>query len=263
MRSVVHAPQPAAVDVAVDLRRRERAVAEELLDRAQVGAALEEMRGEGVAKAVRVGREPPQRARVEAPSPCREEESVFRAAGQRRPGLAQIAREPVRGLLAERHGSLLASLAADADELLLELHVGEVEGDRFRAPQSGGVDELDEGAVSQRQRTVPLERVEENLDLSALRRLGQPASAARCEGGFGYPRGAERGAQERTYRGELAGDRRRRQAPRRAARPRRSELRHVLGEDADVDVAEPDRPALEPARELLDVGPVGAPGRTG
>jgi hypothetical protein len=48
MRTVVDAPQVAGVDVAVDLCRRERAVAEELLDRAQVGSSFEQMGGEGV-----------------------------------------------------------------------------------------------------------------------------------------------------------------------------------------------------------------------
>src|SRR4051812_7732386 len=37
MRAVVHLAQPPGVDVAVHLRRRERAVAEQLLDRAQIG----------------------------------------------------------------------------------------------------------------------------------------------------------------------------------------------------------------------------------
>ena len=58
MGSVVDAAQPAAVHVGVDLRRRERAVAEELLDGPEIGAALDEMRGEGVAQPVRVRRDP-------------------------------------------------------------------------------------------------------------------------------------------------------------------------------------------------------------
>ena len=54
VRAIVDAAQPATVHVAVDLRRRERAVPEQLLDHAQVGAALEEVRGERVTQAVRV-----------------------------------------------------------------------------------------------------------------------------------------------------------------------------------------------------------------
>jgi hypothetical protein len=49
VRAVVDAPQAAAVHVAVQLGGRERAVAEELLDRAEVGAALQEVRRERVA----------------------------------------------------------------------------------------------------------------------------------------------------------------------------------------------------------------------
>src|SRR6478736_2985807 len=64
MRAIVDAAQPVGVHVAVDLSCRERAVAEELLDHAQVGAALEQVCREGVAKAVRVRDEPPQSARV-------------------------------------------------------------------------------------------------------------------------------------------------------------------------------------------------------
>jgi hypothetical protein len=41
MAAVVDLAQPPGIDVAVDLRRRQRAVAEELLDRAQICAALE------------------------------------------------------------------------------------------------------------------------------------------------------------------------------------------------------------------------------
>ena len=70
MRTVVDAAQVARVDVAVELRRRERAVAEQLLDRAQVGAAVEQVGRERVPEAVRVGDDPAQRARVEAAAAC-------------------------------------------------------------------------------------------------------------------------------------------------------------------------------------------------
>ena len=43
MRSIVHAAKAAAVDVAVHLRGAERAVAEQLLDDPEVGAAFQEM----------------------------------------------------------------------------------------------------------------------------------------------------------------------------------------------------------------------------
>jgi hypothetical protein len=55
MGAVIDPAQAAAVDVAVDLRRRKRAVAEQLLDDAKIGAALQQMSGECMAEPVRVG----------------------------------------------------------------------------------------------------------------------------------------------------------------------------------------------------------------
>src|SRR5690348_13002879 len=148
MRPVVHAPQVSWVDVAVDLRRRERAVAEQLLDRPEVGAAVEQVGGEGMPEAMGVGNDATERARVEAATARREEQGVV---GSRREGgarLAEVAAEPDRRLLAERDDALLATLAApDVDELLLEVDVSEVEAHGLGAPQPGGVDELDERAV--------------------------------------------------------------------------------------------------------------------
>ena len=82
MRAIVDAPQPASIHVAVDLGGRERRVAEELLDHAQVGASLEQVRRERVAQTVRVPEEPAQRARVETPAARRKEEGVRRPASQ-------------------------------------------------------------------------------------------------------------------------------------------------------------------------------------
>src|SRR5262245_8897897 len=49
MRIPVDLGEPRRVEMCVLLRRRERSVAEELLDRAEVRAGLEQVRGEGVA----------------------------------------------------------------------------------------------------------------------------------------------------------------------------------------------------------------------
>ena len=84
VRAVVDAAQALRVHVAVDLRRRERRVAEELLDHAQVGAALEQVRREGVAQAVRVAEEPAHGARVEPAAARRQEERVVRARARAR-----------------------------------------------------------------------------------------------------------------------------------------------------------------------------------
>ena len=57
MRPVVDATEATAVDVRIDLRGRERAVAEQLLDRPQIGAALQQVGCERVPQAVRMRQE--------------------------------------------------------------------------------------------------------------------------------------------------------------------------------------------------------------
>src|SRR5215218_5211828 len=123
MGSVIDLAKAAGVDVAVRLRRRERAVTEELLDHPQVSAALEEVGGECMPQAVGVGEEPADRARVQAPTACREEQGVFRTACELRPRVLEVAAKPVCGLFPERHHTLLAALALDVNGLLLEVDV--------------------------------------------------------------------------------------------------------------------------------------------
>ena len=85
VRVVVDPAQAAGVDVAVDLGRRERGVAEELLDRPQVGATLEQVRRVGVAESVRVREEPAEDAGVEPPAADGDEQRVAGASYERRP----------------------------------------------------------------------------------------------------------------------------------------------------------------------------------
>ena len=179
MAAVVDAAEAPRVDVAVDLRRREGAVPEQLLDRAQVGAALEQVGRERVPQAMRVRAEAAQRRGVEPPAAGREEERVAGAAGELRPRPAQVARDPERRLLAERYDAVLRALAgADVDELLLEVDVAEVEPDRLGGAQAGRVDEFDERAVAEGERAVALEAGERPLDLVPSRRVRQPPRAS-------------------------------------------------------------------------------------
>ena len=90
MRAIVDSPQAPGVDVAVDLGRRERAVAEELLDHAQVGAALEQVGGEGVPQAVRVGKHAPDHARVEPAASRGDEQRVLGASREFGAAFAEI-----------------------------------------------------------------------------------------------------------------------------------------------------------------------------
>src|SRR5689334_25354350 len=102
--------------------------------------------------------QPSQRARVEPAPARREKERVLGAAGELGARLADVARDHARRLLAEWDDTLLAALAADVDELLLEVDVGEVEVDRLLRTQARRVDELREREVPQRQRAGACER---------------------------------------------------------------------------------------------------------
>src|SRR5438132_13157279 len=166
VRAVIDPAEPLAVDWAVDLRRREGAVPEQLLDRPQVGAAFEEVRGERVPEPVRMPHEAAQRARVETPPAHGEEERILRATCELRSRVPQIERDAVRGFFAERDDPLLASLAADVHGLLLEVDVREVQADGLRTAQASGVDELDERAIPGRDRAVAVQVLDDGLDLT-------------------------------------------------------------------------------------------------
>ncbi len=168
-----------------------------------------------------------------------------------------VAREPERGLLAQRDGALLPALAAYVHELLFKVDVGEVEVDRLAAAQAGRVDELHERAVAQCERAVARERLEQAVDLVGLRCVRQAAWAARACDRLGHPAGAEREAQERAHGGQPARDRGGRE-PARAAAP---QLCGVLGEDAGVDLVEREAPILEPVGERRQVEAVRPPRR--
>lgn len=90
-------PDVGAVDVGVDLGRRDVGVAEDLLDDAQVGAAGQHVGGEGVAQRVRV-----------------EVRHADGAAGLGDEGVHALAREPAAARV-EEHGR--SGLRVRADEL--------------------------------------------------------------------------------------------------------------------------------------------------
>src|SRR3954469_13331261 len=257
MRAVVDLAQALRIHVAVHLRRRERAVAEQFLDRAEVGAALEQVRREGVAEAGRGRQWAAQRAGVEPAAAGREEERVLRAADELWPRLAQVDRDSVRRLFAEWNDALLAALAAHVDELLLEVDVGEVQVDRLLRAQAGRVDELDQGPVAEAQGAGPIESVERGVDVLGAGRVGKAPRPPRRERRVRDPLRPERVAQERANGRELSPDRRRRELP----GPRAPELGGVVGEGAYVDLVEARPSALEPGAELRYVDAVGAPRR--
>src|SRR5471032_533831 len=102
MGMVIDLAEALGVDVAVHLGGRQRGVAQELLDRAEVGAAFEQMRRERMPEPMRVGDEPAQRRRVQPSSVGRQEQRVVRATRELWPRVAEIPRDEERGLFAER-----------------------------------------------------------------------------------------------------------------------------------------------------------------
>ena len=140
----VNGEQLLQVDVGVFLGRGQAGVPEELLDGAQVGAAAEEVRGEGMAE--RVGadllrataspvdvlpdhpldgprRQPAARCSEKAapPSPPAASTSLAR----------RVILQGLAGLAAEQDDALLLAFAADADEALAEMDVGRFDADEL------------------------------------------------------------------------------------------------------------------------------------
>ena len=138
MGVAVDGEQPIDVDVGVALGGRERGVPEQLLDRPQVGALLEQVGGEGVPQRVRVnaagtrrGVDPvvenaPHRAIAQAAASAIAEDRAGIVERARR----QLARRDPPALerrrrgAPERHLALLVPLADDAQRALTELDVG-------------------------------------------------------------------------------------------------------------------------------------------
>jgi len=174
MRPVVDSAKAASVDVAVDLCRRERRVAEELLDDAKIGATFEEVGRERVPQPVRMAQEPTHGARLESPSADGQEHRFGCAADQTGSALPQVASQMVCGLLAERENAVLAALAVNVHDLALEVDVAEVEHHGLGAAQPGRVEELEERAVAQREGRPSLDSLEQLLDLGRLRDVGKP-----------------------------------------------------------------------------------------
>ena len=128
-----------------------------------------------------MAQQPPDRARVETTTARGQEDGVIRAGCKLRPPGLEVARELERGLLAERDHAFLSSLAAHVHDLAVEVDVREVERDGLLAPQSGGVEELQQCAVAQREWRLAVDELEELVDFGRLRRIGKPTPAPRRE----------------------------------------------------------------------------------
>src|SRR5438552_15493162 len=173
-------------------------MAEHFLNRPEVGAALEQMRGEGVAEEVGMdalgleaggGSELAQDEKGacsgQRPALGVEEELRPVAAVEVRPPAGEIPAKGLDRLAADGDDALLRALAEGADEPLLEIDGRAVEPDRLAHAQPGAVEELDERAVSERARRGPVRGLDQPFHLAGERvrgsvrgRRGSSSSAA-------------------------------------------------------------------------------------
>src|SRR5438105_8317903 len=168
MRLEIQLPTPPIGYVGVELGRGQIGVAEHLLDAAQVGAALEQMRRERVPQQVwvdtlRLEPRPPRELSEEqeraGPRECAaagiQEQLRAVALVQERPPVRQVAAQRLGGLARERDDALLAALAEHADEPVVEVDCALLESERLADPQPSAVEELHERAVAERARGRP------------------------------------------------------------------------------------------------------------
>src|SRR5215470_6022044 len=189
MRGVVHLHQMLGADVRVTLRRAEPAVAQELLDEAQVRPLAQHVRGEGVPERVGShapvdagGAGPPPHDAVDAPRG----QAASARVGEERPPRFAAHGEPgihgVEGLVSHGDDALLAALAHDADGALPPVDVVAVEAAAFGHAQPRGVEQLEDGSVAEAGRGALGRAVEELLGLV----LGQERGQARGELGAAH-----------------------------------------------------------------------------
>src|SRR5260370_27821985 len=161
MGLMVNRDQPVDGDVRIDLRRRERGMPEDLLDTAQVSAALEEMGGGGMPQPVRAGvrhrtgrrdpgvHDPSNRARVD-PAPTRaREDGRGRAASKHGSAARQPFEDGPERRNAHRYGSLLAPLAEDPDRMPAGIEIGQVQTAQFPDPDPGCGQEFHDRRITQ------------------------------------------------------------------------------------------------------------------
>ena len=162
MRSRMDFPELHDGDVGVDLGGVEPGMAEQLLDEADVGPVLQHVGRAGVAEQVAGAGAPDgggvngashpvaDKAAGEALAVAAEEQRL--AAGgrlQQGPGLLQVEPQPVEGASPHRDDAVFVALALAHDEQAPPaVEVGDIHPDDLTAPDPGGVEHLQDGAVA-------------------------------------------------------------------------------------------------------------------
>ena len=174
MRIPVRRLEAPGGNVRVDLCGREVLVTEQLLDDPEVGAAVQEVRGEGVAQGMRRHTLREARSRAEAVETVTQAADAERLAvvvqeqldgrrvvgvtaleEDRSPVLEVVAKGPPRWC-AEEAEPLLAALAEHADLATPEVECAEIGGRQLTDPEPGRVRGLDDRPVAERERDPDL-----------------------------------------------------------------------------------------------------------
>src|SRR6476619_4232833 len=155
VRLEIQLTPPAIGYVRVQLRGGEIGMSEHFLNCPQVGASLEQVRGERVAQEVRVdalGLEPclvgeaaqdeEDTGAGERPAVRVQEQLLPVAAVEVWPTAREVAAEGFRCLPPDRHDPLLGALAEATNESVLEIDGLPAEPDRLADAQAGSVEEL-------------------------------------------------------------------------------------------------------------------------
>jgi hypothetical protein len=258
--------------VGVDLRRRDVGVAEHLLQRPQVAAAGEQVRGERVAQRVRAHAvvqpdgagvalddlvEPlAGKARAAAVD---EDPRLVAQPDERRPPAFEVGARGGDCLAADRHEALLRSLPACPQDAGAQVEVAQLEPRGLGGAQAAGVHQLEQRPVPQRRRPRPARGAEQLGDLVPAEDLGQPlALARRAQVGGRVVRECLLAAQvavERAQARRLALQRRRRDG--RAVAALLAQLLQEAGEIRVLGIEHVHPAASEVEAELQEVGPVG------
>ncbi len=191
-----HGLQALARHVRVDRRRGNVRVPQQHLHSAQVGAVVEQVRGERMAQGVRrqwrgdaglarvalhqLPEHHARHGRTGARATRGDEQILARQAAQDGgTALGEVTLQPVARHLAEGHQALFVALAGDAQHLLHQPQVPGLERDQFAHAQTARVHQLQHGAVAQAQRRVFVGRVQQRLHLRLAQRLGHTQRLAR------------------------------------------------------------------------------------
>src|SRR5437870_3741035 len=267
MEPSVHGQQRRRRQVRVDLGGRDVGVAEHGLDRAQVGAALEQMARERVPEDVgrdalaqaRLGggatHDRPERLPREAP-PARvhEQAAAVADAGIQRADVPEVTAHPLRGFAADRHETLLSPLAHADHVARAQVDVIEGEAQTLGRAHAGRVEQLEHRAIPHAAWPIEIGRLDERRDDLAGERAWKRARPPRRLEILGGIAAQLALANEMLVEAAERGD-----APRDAGRaqPARSQPREIPDDVVGAGAAETTMLSVQELREVGEIAAVG------